>query len=105
MQLFPLLSWEAVEMAEVIIEKLDKDNEKLKNLGVFSWPIWVKEISTFDWHYDVNEICYILEGKVRVEPKDGQPVEFGPGDLVTFPEGMDCVWKISEPVRKHYKLG
>jgi uncharacterized cupin superfamily protein len=46
-----------------------------------------------------------LEGKVRVEPKDGQPVEFGPGDLVTFPEGMDCVWKISELVRKHYKLG
>ncbi len=92
-------------MAEIKIEKLDKDHEKLKNMGVFSWPVWEKEISTFDWHYDMDEICYILEGMVRVEPKDGTPVEFGPGDLVTFPKGMDCVWKISKPVRKHYRLG
>ena len=35
----------------------------------------------------------------------GKPVEFGPGDLVTFPEGLDCVWKISKPVKKHYKFG
>ena len=48
---------------------------------------------------------YILEGRVRVEPTDGEPVEFGPGDLVTFPRGMDCVWTISEPVRKHYRFG
>ena len=81
--------------------------EDLKADDIRSWPIWEKEISTFDWHYDDKETCYILEGKVRVEPATGQgkPVEFGPGDKVTFPEGMDCTWKISEPVRKHYKFG
>jgi uncharacterized cupin superfamily protein len=89
-------------MTEIKIEKLGK--EKLKQMGVFSWPIWEKEISTFDWHYDTTETCYILEGKVRVEPKDGMPVEFGPGDFVTFPKGMDCLWKVEKPVRKHYNF-
>jgi uncharacterized cupin superfamily protein len=90
-------------MEDIKIEKPDDD--KLKQLNIFKWPIWEKETSTFDWHYDDKEVCYILEGKVRVEPAEGKPVEFGPGDLVTFPKGMDCVWKISSPVRKHYKFG
>ena len=89
-------------MDEIKIEKRSKDD--LKDMGVLSWPIWEKEVSTFDWHYDASEQCYILEGKVRVEPKDGKPVEFGPGDFVTFPKGMDCVWKVSQPVRKHYNF-
>ena len=94
-------------MAEIIIEKLAKDDERLKRMGVFSWPIWEKEVSTFDWHYDETETCYILEGKVRVEPKGeaGKPVEFGPGDLVKFPRGLDCVWKVEKPVKKHYNFG
>jgi uncharacterized protein len=86
------------------IEKPSK--QKLEEEGIEGWPIWEKEVSTFDWHYDEKETCYILDGKVRIEPKDGgKPVEFGPGDLVTFPEGLDCVWKISKPVRKYYKFG
>ena len=28
-----------------------------------------------------------------------------PGDFVTFPKGMDCVWKISKGVRKHFNFG
>lgn len=87
-------------MSKVKIEKPDK--QKLEQLDVFNWPIWEKEISTFDWYYTSKETCFILEGKVRVEPKKGVPVEFGLGDLVTFPKGMDCIWKISKPVRKHY---
>ncbi len=86
------------------IKKEKKTEEELRKMGVFSWPTWEKEPSIFDWHYDDIEMCYILEGQVRVEPKDGKPVEFGPGDFVTFPKGMDCVWKVSKPVRKHYKF-
>ncbi|UCH88294.1 MAG: cupin domain-containing protein [Thermoplasmata archaeon] len=90
-------------MSEIQVKKPDK--KELEEKNVFSWPIWEKEVSTFDWHYDERETCYILEGKVRVEPKDGKPVEFGPGDFVTFPKGMDCVWKVTKPVRKHYNFG
>jgi len=71
--------------------------------GVKSWPIWEKEASRFDWHYDSVEECYVLEGDVTVETPDGN-VEIGPGDFVTFPAGLDCVWDIRKPVRKHYNF-
>ena len=71
---------------------------------VTSWPIWEKEVSRFDWHYDDIEECYLLEGKVIVETEDGNMVEFGKGDFVTFPKGLSCVWDIKVPVKKHYNF-
>ena len=90
-------------MADIKIEKPSK--EQLESMGVFSWPIWEKEASTFPWSYDAQETCYLLEGKVRVTPDGSDPVEFGAGDLVVFPQGMNCTWEISQDVRKHYKFG
>ena len=89
-------------MSEIKISKPTK--EKLNQMKVFSWPIWEKEVSCFDWHYDESEVCYLLKGKVVVKAKDGQEVEFGAGDLVTFPKGLSCNWDIKEPVRKHYNF-
>ncbi|MFQ5486735.1 MAG: cupin domain-containing protein [Desulfobacterales bacterium] len=89
-------------MSEIKVEKLPQ--EQLKEKGVFSWPIWEKEASRFDWHYDTTETCYILKGNVTVETKSGEAVKFGPGDFVTFPKGLDCVWDIKEPVKKHYSF-
>jgi uncharacterized cupin superfamily protein len=37
-----------------------------------------------------------------VETPDGKKVEIGKGDFVTFPKGLDCVWDVKEPIRKHY---
>lgn len=90
-------------MSKIKVEK--KDRQELKAMGVFSWPIWEKEVSTFPWEYEEKETCYILAGRVRVEPEGGEPVEFGAGDLVTFPAGLRCTWTISQAVRKHYKFG
>ena len=89
-------------MSEIKIEKLSED--KVKEMGISSWPIWEKESSRFDWHYDQTEMCYILKGKVTVETKNGKSVSFGSGDFVTFPRGLDCVWDIKEPIRKHYSF-
>ena len=50
---------------KIEIEKATK--EHLESKGVFSWPIWKKEVSRFDWHYDSTEECYLLEGKVVVD--------------------------------------
>ena len=77
---------------------------KLKGLGVLSWPIWTKEVSSFDWYYEEQEVCYFLEGEVTVKTPDGE-VSFGKGDLVTFPQGLKCVWNIRKIVKKHYKFG
>jgi uncharacterized cupin superfamily protein len=90
-------------MYRIIVEK--PDTTKLKKLGVDNWPIWEKEVSRFDWSYDEKETCYILEGQAKVEPEKGEPVEFGAGDLVIFPKGLNCVWDITSPIRKHYKFG
>jgi uncharacterized cupin superfamily protein len=84
------------------IEVRRPNEDDLEEREVSSWPIWEKEISRFDWHYNVTEECYLLEGKVVVETEGGERVEFGKGDFVTFPEGLSCVWDVKEPVRKHY---
>ncbi|MEM8638311.1 MAG: cupin domain-containing protein [Cyanobacteria bacterium P01_G01_bin.54] len=77
---------------------------ELDRLGVRQWPIWTKEVSTFDWYYDAAETCYLLAGRVTVTPEGGEPVTFGMGDLVCFPAGMGCVWQIHEDVKKHYRF-
>lgn len=78
---------------------------KLEVMGVFDWPVWSKEESTFPWTYDQKETCYFLEGEVVVTPDGGEPVEMAQGDLVIFPAGMSCKWEIRSPVTKHYDIG
>jgi len=91
-------------MDRIRVERLP-DRSELERLGVFSWPTWTKEASTFPWTYDEPETCYILAGDVVVTPEDGEPVRIGTGDLVTFPSGMSCTWEVLSPVRKHYRFG
>jgi uncharacterized cupin superfamily protein len=90
-------------MSKIIIER-NPDPARLEALGVKRWPIWSKEVSDFPWTYDGQEICYFLEGEVTVTPEGGEPVTMGKGDLVTFPDGLSCRWRITKPVRKHYRL-
>ena len=87
---------------EIKVQKLNQ--EQLKKIGVFAWPIWKKEVSRFPWSYDSVEECYLLEGKVTVETEDGKSVSFGKGDFVNFPKGLSCTWNVKEPVRKHYNF-
>lgn len=95
----------AIEQMTPIKVERQANEERLKQLGVYSWPIWTKESSEFPWTYDAEETCYFLEGDVVVTPEGGEPVAMGRGDLVTFPAGMSCTWKIRQDVRKHYTFG
>lgn len=90
------------DMEKIKIEKASK--EKLEKMGVFSWPIWEKEVSKFPWYYDQTEKCYIIEGEVTIEDENGKKVTFGAGDFVEFPKGLKCTWDIKKPVRKHYSF-
>lgn len=76
--------------------------EKIKRLKTSEWDIWSCEASEFDWEYDEPEACHILEGEVTVSCDDGETVSFKGGDLVQFPKGLSCRWKVTKPVRKHY---
>ena len=75
---------------------------KLEVLGVYDWPIWRKEASSFPWSYDRQETCYILRGRFTVTPEGGEPQQFQRGDLITFPAGLRCTWDIEQDVEKHY---
>lgn len=88
-------------MSEIKVES-NPSEDRLKELGVSSWSIWIKEASKFPWQYDAKEICYLLEGDVIVTPDGGEPVEIKKGDLVTFPKDMSCTWEIRKDVKKHY---
>ncbi|MFP4037323.1 MAG: cupin domain-containing protein [Desulfobacteraceae bacterium] len=87
-------------MGKIEIQRPTRDDLEKRN--VKTWPVWEKEVSRFDWHYDETEECYLLEGRVVVETEDGESVEFGEGDFVTFPKGLSCVWDVKAPVKKHY---
>lgn len=78
---------------------------KLEVLGVYDWPVWSKEVSSFPWSYKDQESCYIIKGRVIVTPDGGEPQEFKRGDLITFPKGLSCRWEVLEAVEKHYRFG
>ena len=82
--------------------KIDKlSDEDINNMGVLSWPIWTCDISEFDWEYDEQESCLLLEGEVEVKTAF-EIVNFSAGDFVVFPRGLKCRWRVIKPVRKHY---
>jgi uncharacterized protein len=88
-------------MAKVIIEKLQET--EIEKRGIRSWPVWTKEVSCFDWYYDGDEECLILEGEVVVETAEGN-FTLKAGDFVTFKQGLKCVWNVKKPIRKHYNF-
>jgi len=90
-------------MADAVVKT--PSDEELKRLGVDGWGIWEKEESTFPWSYGEKETCYILEGEAEVTAKDGKKVTFKAGDLVTFPDGLECTWRIKKRIRKRYLFG
>ncbi len=77
---------------------------KLDVLFVDDWPVWSKESGEFECHYDKKETCYIIEGKAIITPDNGDPVTIETGDMVFFPRGLKCVWKIIEPIEKNYLI-
>ena len=90
-------------MGRVSVEKPTK--EKLDALNINEWSQWQCEAKKFDWEYDDKEMFYVLEGKVNVVTDDGEAVEFGRGDLVTFQKGVKCTWDVKEKIKKVYKFG
>ncbi len=88
---------------KIVIEHTPS-KERLSELGVDSWGTWGCEESTFDWSYSDDEVCYVKEGEVDVETADGT-VTIKAGDLVYFPKGLSCVWKVKKAISKVFTFG
>ena len=89
-------------MPEITVRK--PDEQELKKLGVNDWFPWESKPCEFDWVYVDNETCYILKGAAKIKAGDKE-VEIKQGDLVGFPKGLKCRWKVSEKIEKVYRLG
>jgi ethanolamine utilization protein EutQ (cupin superfamily) len=63
--------------------------------------IWDCTAGRFNWHYDVNEVVYFLEGNVTLKDvATGVCSHVGPGDTVLFEVGSIVEWTVTEYVRK-----
>lgn len=81
-----------------IIVKKPTDEERAH---LEAQPTWSCGVSEFPWVYDMEETCLLITGQVTVT-YDGGSVSFGKGDMAVFPQGLECVWHVKEPVRKNY---
>jgi uncharacterized protein len=88
-------------MHKILVEKASP--EKLKALGVARWSPWSCGRTEFDWEYEESERAYIQSGRVQVHTPD-ETVEIKADDLVFFPKGLKCTWKVMEPIRKVYRF-
>ena len=79
--------------------------EELKKLGIENWSPWSCDPSEFDWEYPFEETAYVKKGRVIVTEEGGEQVEIKAGDLVTFPKGLKCKWKVIERIEKVYTGG
>ena len=86
---------------QVTVETIEAEEAEAR--GVLEWPVSTRAVSRYPWHYDATEICYIAEGRARIETEDGN-VEVEKGDLVTLPAGLKCAWVIQERVVKRYRI-
>ena len=66
-----------------------------------TWPIWKCDLSKFNWKYDQEEHCFIIDGRVKVTVEENT-VEIESGDYVIFPKGLQCVWEVQKSIKKHY---
>ena len=77
---------------------------KNKNLDDYEdWPIWTCETSNFDWEYEQEEHCFIIEGSVTVTNEINN-IKIMPGDYVKFPKGLKCHWEVHSAIKKHYNF-
>ncbi|MES2040957.1 MAG: cupin domain-containing protein [Pseudomonadota bacterium] len=59
--------------------------------------------STFEWHYQLDESIYVLEGGVDIE-YEGKKFSLKPGDTVLFRAGTTALWHVPKGIRKSWTL-
>jgi uncharacterized protein len=68
--------------------------------GTASTMMWDCTAGRFNWHYDVDETLYIIEGSVIIKETSGQTQRLSAGDVVFFPAGSSAEWHVETYIRK-----
>jgi uncharacterized cupin superfamily protein len=78
---------------------LVEDEEAARKIGIWEctpgrWPRQQK----------AAEFAVIVSGRCRFTPAGGAETEFGPGDVLYFPENTTGIWDVTETIRKVYLI-
>jgi uncharacterized protein len=68
--------------------------------GSASTMMWDCTAGRFNWHYDVDETLYIIEGSVIIKDATGEARRVSAGDVVFFPAGSSAEWHVETYIRK-----
>jgi uncharacterized protein len=66
--------------------------------------IWHSSVGAKSVNYTEEEVCVILEGRVRLTDLQGNAKEFGAGSTFVLPAGFKGTWETLEPVKKIYVI-
>ena len=67
--------------------------------GIWSSSLGAKSVS-----YTEEELCVILQGRVRLTDLQGNAKEFGAGSTFVLPAGFKGTWETLEAVKKIYVI-
>ena len=68
--------------------------------GLASTLVWDCTAGKFEWHYDIDETIYFLEGSATISDGHSPPKTFVSGDVLFLPRGAVCHWHVENYVRK-----
>jgi uncharacterized cupin superfamily protein len=66
--------------------------------------IWHSSVGAKTVHYTEEEVCVILEGRVRLTDTHGHAKEFSAGSTFVLPAGFKGTWETLEAVKKIYVI-
>ena len=66
--------------------------------------IWQSSVGAKSVNQTEEEVCVILEGRVRLTDLTGNAKEFGAGSTFVLPAGFEGTWETLEPVKKIYMI-
>ena len=66
--------------------------------------IWQSSVGAKSVSYTEEEVCVILEGRVRLTDLSGNAKEFGAGSTFVLPAGFKGTWETLETVKKIYVI-
>ena len=58
---------------------------------------------TFAWHYDLDEVIYVLDGSADIEYL-GKRFTLRAGDSTRFTAGTSAIWHVTDHIRKVYSI-
>lgn len=68
--------------------------------GNFRSGIWDCRAGSWRHEHPKTEFCYIVEGAVKIQEKDGRLHEYRAGDSFIIPKGTPVTWIVDDYVKK-----